>query len=336
MDSFDSFVKRRCVPLDVFDEYRAAAKRAGIVVPSESPDLVKAVEQYLAAPPKGPTHLADGDYVLRVQRSEMKVRPAVWIGTFEVVEGTGTGTAVVIAAPVHTRATCIKSFCLAVMGTTEADFDALALEEKTRRLEAAVDGCGALVRCTVTPSSRGSRTLTTYRFRTYRVAEEETQPAARVSTSNFQVGTSGSLNIASTRDDLTVTLNEIRRVGVTVDADHVRRLQREAARREVDDVLHEYARRYPAFATARRAAVMAAIEVAEMAGVKGGYPMSLNDTLLLTRDTIRGATRYEVNRGIGVEPSPRARDCFRLYCGTLEDGEFAAVVAAYERARGLA
>jgi hypothetical protein len=101
------------------------------------------------------------------------------------------------------------------------------------------------------------------------------------------------------------------------------RAERERRRREIDAVLAEDARRFPAFATARRCAVMAAYEAQPNLHESAAHDMLTN---------LRG---YEDARGVGRDPWVRAADPF-VGWGRRGGTERAveAAVASYERARG--
>lgn len=99
---------------------------------------------------------------------------------------------------------------------------------------------------------------------------------------------------------------------------------REARRREIDDVLREDARRHPAFATARRGAVMAAYEGAPPCAPEDMVPVRHAENIL------RDCHRYETKRGGMTKPSAEAVDWARHAGGT-----FAVALAVYERARSL-
>jgi hypothetical protein len=97
------------------------------------------------------------------------------------------------------------------------------------------------------------------------------------------------------------------------------RAERERRRREIDAVLAEDARRFPAFATARRAAVLAATEEFQMHG---------SDILTSTAERIVGQLHaYEALRGGMAKPSKAADDY------AFDKIEIVAL-DAYERARG--
>ncbi|HSM93368.1 MAG TPA: hypothetical protein VLT47_10830 [Anaeromyxobacteraceae bacterium] len=93
---------------------------------------------------------------------------------------------------------------------------------------------------------------------------------------------------------------------------------REARRREIDAVLREDARAHPAFATARRCAVMAAVEAWER--VKDGREFSMVNVTCLVADL----RRYEDARGGLTKPNTDAGR-----------GISYEVLAAYESARSL-
>lgn len=95
---------------------------------------------------------------------------------------------------------------------------------------------------------------------------------------------------------------------------------------EIDAVLREDARRYPAFATARRCAVMAACEWAarEWAEVsEEPCPFAAADARLV----LAACRSYEARRGVMKAPSEKA------IAWSLES--YTASLDAYERARGL-
>lgn len=102
------------------------------------------------------------------------------------------------------------------------------------------------------------------------------------------------------------------------------RAEREQRRREIDAELREDARRFPAFATARRAAVLAAYESAP--------PMPPEDMLPVghTKNILRDCHRYEAKRGGMTKPSADAVKWAALAGGTYE-----MALAVYERARSL-
>jgi hypothetical protein len=100
------------------------------------------------------------------------------------------------------------------------------------------------------------------------------------------------------------------------------RAEREQRRREIDAVIAEDARRFPAFATARRAAVVAKCE---------GEPA--HDTMTTIHAPLASAMlgwlrEYEEKRGAGRAPSEAANFHARVTFGT--DAQ-----AVYERARSL-
>jgi hypothetical protein len=97
------------------------------------------------------------------------------------------------------------------------------------------------------------------------------------------------------------------------------RAEREQRRREIDALLREDARRHPAFATARKCALLAALEDSEVhAGDVGHVPLFLAEL-----------RAYEAARGGGRTPSPLA------VVGYTTDAEDARILAAYERTRSL-
>lgn len=103
------------------------------------------------------------------------------------------------------------------------------------------------------------------------------------------------------------------------------RLVREQRRREIDAVLREDARRFPAFATARKCAVVAGFEECSTnaetlsSGVAQECPGTLAAAWLKTLH------EYEAARGCAKAPSREVRSRFRA----------GAMIAAYERARSL-
>lgn len=101
------------------------------------------------------------------------------------------------------------------------------------------------------------------------------------------------------------------------------RAEREQRRRAISAVLAEDARKFPAFATARRCAVMAAYESAP--------PMPPEDMLPATHaaNILRDCHRYEAKRGGMTKPSAEAADWMRHAGGT-----FAVALSVYERNRG--
>lgn len=102
------------------------------------------------------------------------------------------------------------------------------------------------------------------------------------------------------------------------------RAEREQRRREIDAVLREDARRFPAFATARRAAVMATYESAPPMPPEEMLPVGHAENIL------RDCHRYEAKRGGMTKPSADAVKWAALAGGTYE-----VALAVYERARSL-
>lgn len=100
------------------------------------------------------------------------------------------------------------------------------------------------------------------------------------------------------------------------------RAEREARRREIDRVLAKDARRFPAFATARKCAVIAMFEDAPPVP-----PADLMDEVHVEQ-WIVNLRDYEDLRGIGRAPSAAAQ---RYAQGNLHD----MTVTVYERARSL-
>lgn len=98
---------------------------------------------------------------------------------------------------------------------------------------------------------------------------------------------------------------------------------RAAARAAIDAILKEDARRFPAFATARKAAVLAAYEGAPPFGPAKMVPVSHAASIL------RDCHRYEVIRGGMTKPSESAASWVKL-----AGGPFAVALAVYERVRG--
>lgn len=101
------------------------------------------------------------------------------------------------------------------------------------------------------------------------------------------------------------------------------RAAREQRRRAISAVLAEDARRHPAFATARRCAVMAWAESFDMAfhALKDGAPDAIG-----ARPLLAGLHTYEARRGGMREPRAGAAD---------DSGINLRYVAVYERSRGL-
>jgi hypothetical protein len=89
--------------------------------------------------------------------------------------------------------------------------------------------------------------------------------------------------------------------------------------RELEDVLREDARADPAFATARRAAILAFVET-----IPGTSPLRDAGTI---RHGLRVCRWYEESRGGARKPSAKALELAAMYPTAL---------AAYERARGVA
>jgi hypothetical protein len=102
------------------------------------------------------------------------------------------------------------------------------------------------------------------------------------------------------------------------------RIAREAQRREIDAILHDDARRFPAFATARRCAVMAIFEGAPPVPPSEKVRPSQAETVIAICHS------YERERGGQREPSEASRGrhgrLLELYARGID---------AYERARAL-
>lgn len=98
---------------------------------------------------------------------------------------------------------------------------------------------------------------------------------------------------------------------------------KQARRREIDAIIADDAHRFPAFATARRAAVMAAFE--------GAPPVAPEDIVPVghASNILRDCHRYEALRGGMTKPSTSA-----VEWAALAGGSFAIALAAYERMRG--
>lgn len=100
---------------------------------------------------------------------------------------------------------------------------------------------------------------------------------------------------------------------------------REVRRREIDAVLAEDARRFPAFATARRSWMLAVYEKHERGGLG-----SSSEVATWAAGTLMIAHQYESERGGARTPRPEA-----LAIHLDRNGNRRAGVAAYERARSL-
>ncbi len=125
-----------------------------------------------------------------------------------------------------------------------------------------------------------------------------------------------------------VTLEQARSVGAMVvewKRKHAEasdpRIARDRRRAEIDAVIREDARRFPAFATARMAAVMAACEM------WGDDPQVLGSVraMLINGGWLHS---YETRRGGRTKPSEDADHYARHTFGTEAQGH-------YERARGM-